>query len=149
MNTVNKKADNTIICIVTVNRDRKPQPMLDATDRPQYTDKDVVATMPTNGTGIQEGVEVIFFKLGKYVSDDDLAKEYEARGLTSDPYAQAAVNEADRAFADEHLNGTHWKNGQGKWCRAYFSQGGDERYVRVYRGDFDWRDYWWFAGVRK
>lgn len=101
------KVANTIVRIATVYRDRKPQKMLDATERIQCTDKTVVASMPSHGTGTQENVEVVFFKLNRCVSDDELEKEYEARGLVSDPYAQAQVNVDDPAFATEHLNGTH------------------------------------------
>jgi hypothetical protein len=142
---------NTIVRVVPkLDRTRKPQEVLDATGRAQYTDKDVVATMPSNGTGVEENVTVEFFKLSRYVSDDELQRELDERGLTSDPYAQAAVNEADPAFADEHPNGTHWKNAAGKWCFASFNRYyGDERGVHVYRYGIGWRDDWWFAGVRK
>lgn len=90
---------NTIIRKVKVNRTRSPKEMLDATKRTQYTTNSVVKIIP-KGEGEETTVE--FFKLSKYVSDNDLDLEYQKRGLIPDPYAQAAVNEADPAFADEH-----------------------------------------------
>ncbi len=141
---------NTIVRVVSkLDRTRKPQQVLDATGRFQYMDNSVVATMPSNGTGVEENVTVVFFKLGRNISDDELQRELDERGLTSDPYAQAAVNEADPAFADEHPNGTHWKNANGKWCFAAFKRHDDGRSVGVGRDDGDWFVGWWFAGVRK
>jgi hypothetical protein len=91
-----------------------------------------------------------FFKLNRYVSDADLDKEYELRGLKpADPYSLAAVNEDDPAFADDHPNGTHWKDGDGNWCYAVFRRWFDERDVFVSRDGNGWDDGWWFAGLRK
>ena len=66
----------------------------------------------------------------------------------ADPYSQAAVNEADPAFADGHPNGTHWKDVNGKWCFVAFGRWGDGRKLGVGRGN-DWGGSCWFAGVRK
>ena len=133
--------------IVKVNRNRSAKEALKATGRNQYVDDSVLKTMP-QGEG--EDTEVVFFKIGRQISMDNLEKEYALRGLKpADPYSQAAVNEADPAFADEHPNGTQWKDGDGKWCYAFFCRGGDERNLFVDRLDFDWNDDWWFAGVRK
>jgi len=136
-----------IVRHVTVNRSRNPQEMLDATGRRQYTNIEVVNNVP-RGKG--EETDVFFFKIGRWISDDDLEKEYERRGLKPDPYAQGAVNETDPSFADTKPNGTHWKGSDGKWYYAAFGQWvGDERYVRVDRFDYGWNDRWWFGGVRK
>ncbi len=130
-----------------VDRKRKPQEMLDATGRTQYTDRKVVDSMP-RGEG--ENAEVVFFKVGRYISDDDLKKEYELLGLKpADPYSLAAVNQADPAFADEKPNGTHWKDAKGNWCYATFDRWGGGREVGVHRIDYGWDGGWWFAGVRK
>jgi hypothetical protein len=138
---------NLIVRTTKVNRARTPQQVLDATGRKQYTNSDVVATMP-RGEGSE--AEVIFFKLGRYVSDNELEKEYELRGLKpADPYSLAAVNEADPAFADGHLNCTHWQDVNGKWCFSAFDRWGGERSLGVRRLDSDWYDGWWFAGLRK
>jgi hypothetical protein len=137
-----------IVRRVKINRQRTPQEALDATGRRQYTlDLEVVNAMP-RGDG--EEAEVCFFKVGRFLSDDDLAREYELRGLVPDPYAQAAVNEADPAFADAYRNGTHWRDHDGSWYRATFVRWYSERLVYCARGGFDyWDDTWWFGGVRK
>ncbi len=138
---------NLIVCRLKVNRRRSPQEVLDATGRKQYTDWNVVNTMP-HGEG--EEVEVFFFKLNRDISDDDLEREYERLGLKPDPYAQVAVNAADPTFADEKRNGIHWKDSNGRWCYAMFDRWGDERCVVVNHTAFRWHgNYWWFAGVRK
>lgn len=132
---------------VRVNRNRTPQQeALYATKQCQYTYKEAVGIPKREG----EEVEVFFFRIGRLISDDDLQKEYDRRGLVPDPYAQIAVNEADPAFADDHPNATHWKDSDGKWCYSAFGQ----RYVygrevSFYRLAYGWDDFWWFAGVRK
>lgn len=137
-------------CVVrhfTCNRARTPNEVLNATGREQYIDREVVNSMP-RGEG-EEG-DVAFFNLGRYVSDDNLEKEYELRGLKpADPYSLAAVNAADPAFADEHPNGTHWKDKNGNWCFAAFGRCADERRVGVRRRGGGWGGRWWFAGFRK
>lgn len=136
-----------IVRHVGVKRSQSPQEVLNATGRKQYATKSVVATMP-KGEG--EKTEAIFFKVGRYISDDDLEKEYELRGLTpADPYSLAKVNEDDPAFADEHPNATHWKDADGKWCYVAFYRWYDGRRVSVRRDGGDWGDHWWFAGFRK
>lgn len=137
---------NTIIRVVRLNRTRTPQEAIHATGKVPYLNDEVVATMP-RGDG--EEVEVVFFKIGKSISCADLEKEYELRGLKPDPYAQAAVNEADQAFADEHPNGSQWKDAEGNYCCAIFYRWHDRRYVRVNRRGDVWFDDWWFSGVRK
>ncbi len=143
---------NIITRRVKVDRTRTPEAVLAATGRKQYVTDNVVATMP-KGDG--NDVTVHFFKLdlserNGYISDNDLEKEFDLRGLKpADPYSPAAVNEADPVFADEHPNATHWKDANGKWCFATFRRWRGGRYVGVYRNDFDWGDDWWFAGLRK
>ncbi|MEJ0001637.1 MAG: hypothetical protein WDN09_00380 [bacterium] len=87
--------------------------------------------------------------MDRYISDEDLEKEYDLRGLKPDPLAQCAVNEADPLFADTRPNGTHWKNAKGKWCFVDFDRWDDEPIVRVGQDDYVGYDYWWFGGVRK
>ena len=139
---------NLITRRVKVNRTRNAQAALDATGRRQYTDKDVVNAMP-QGEG--EEAEVVFFNLGRYVSNAELEKEYEIRVLKpADPYSLATVNETDQAFADQKPNATHWQDVDGKWCYAAFSQWSDGgRNVNVNRSKNDWNDSWWVGGVRK
>jgi hypothetical protein len=138
---------NMITRRVKVNRNREPRAVLDATGWKQYTNSAVVSAMP-HGEG--EEVDVVFFKLDRFVSDVDLEKEYELRGLKpADPYSLAAVNEVNPAFADEHLNSTHWLDADGKWCFAAFGRWGVERSVNVDRDGRGWDNDWWFAGLRK
>lgn len=141
-----------IVRKVTVNVNRTPQEALDATQRKQYTDRKVVDRMPK---GLGGEVEIVFFKpdlseRDGHISDDDLEKEYELRGLKpADPFSVAALNEADPAFADEKTHGTHWKDENGKWCYATFFRWYDGRGLFVFRNDVGWDDRWSFAGVRK
>ncbi len=143
---------NLIVRKVKVNRGRSQQEAIEATGRAQYTDRKVVDSMP-KGEG--DEVEVVFFKpdlsqRNGFISDDDLEKEFELRGLKpADPISVAAVNEADPAFADEKPHGTHWKDAKGNWCYAAFRRWDVGREVSVYRGGSGWDDHWWFAGVRK
>ena len=143
---------NVIVRSVTVNRDRTPKEALAATGRRQDVDDAVVAAMPR---GAGKEVEIEFFnpdlsKRGGRISDDDLEKEFESCGYRpADPYELAAVNEADPAFADDHPNGTHWKNAADQWCFEAFDRWLGERRVSVYRSDGDWLVSWWFARVRK
>lgn len=143
---------NIIVRKVTVNRTRSAQDALKATGRVMYTDSAVVEAVPS---GEGEEAEICLFKLdlskrGGWISDDDLEKEFDLRGLKPvDPFALAALNEADPAFADEKPNATHWKDVQGNWCYAIFDRWGGERSVGVVRYGSDWCDDYWFAGVRK
>ena len=141
-----ERFSNVIVRFVRVDRARTPGEALTTTGRTQYTDRIVVAAMP-KGNG--EEAKVVFFKVDRQISDDDLDKEYESRGLTpADPFSLAAVNEADPAFADEHPNATHWKDANDKWCYAAFNRWSDSgRRVRVSRGGSDWDGGWWFAGL--
>lgn len=107
----------------------------------------------SRGTG-EEG-DIIFFSIGCCVSDDDLEKEYESRGLVpADPYSLIQVNIDDPSFADKHPNCTHWKDENGKWYYIAFNLCRSKRYVRgdCYNDDpdrDDWDGDWWFAGRRK
>lgn len=137
---------------VMVNRMRTPQAALDATRRLQYTNQSVVDAMP-RGEG--DEAEVIFFKLdaSRYkngiISPAEVAKQYEIRGFKPDPYATAAVNEADPEFATEHPNAVQWQDADGDWCFATFSWWLGVRRVHVHRLRSVWFAYWEFSGVSK
>ncbi len=134
-----------VVSGIPVNRALTPQQVIDATGRAQYTDRKVVDAMP-RGTG--EEAEVFFFKPGRHVSDDDLEEEYKLRNLVpAFPDDLATVNEADPTFADQHPNGTHWKDANGKWCYIAFRRWNDVRAVHVSRDAYDWVGHCWFAGV--
>ena len=137
----------TNIFRVKVDRTKSSQEALYATGRRQFIDTEVGAAMPKGET--DEG-EVFFFRPGRFVSDEELERENELRGLKpADPYSLAAVNEADPYFADEHPNCTHWKDARGNWFYAAFDRWLRERSVYVCRSDGVWHDSWWFAGSRK
>lgn len=140
--------NNLVVRTVKVDRSLTLQDMLKATDRNQYIENDVVATMP-QGEG--EDVEIVFFKFDRYIGDDELDKEHELRGtVPADPHELAAFNAANPEFADDHHNGTHWKDANGKWCYIAFDLWrDDERNVHVRRNDNEWDNGWWFAGRRK
>jgi hypothetical protein len=121
-----------------------------ATQRVQNIRESVLDTAPM-GQGLPEEVELHYFCLGRDVSDDDLAYEYDYRGLIPDPQAQATDNEIDPAFADEYPNATHWKNSKGQWCSITFYRLLHDRYIgaAVHGCSSIWHGSWWFAGRPK
>lgn len=137
---------NMIVRKVKIDRSRAPQDVLDATGRTQHNDKKVVTDMP-RGEG--EEVEIHFFKLGRYIRDAELEKEFELRGLESDPYAQAQVNIDDPSFADEHPNGSLWKDKDGNRYFLTFRRWRDQRVVSCGRASDFWQKDLWFAGRRR
>lgn len=143
------KIKDLISRVVRVDRSLSPEQALEVTGRRMYVDKGVVATMPR---GDKDEEEVFFVKRELWTSNDDWDVYLDSLGLKPcDPYTLAKVNEDDPGFADEHPNGTHWKDSEGKWCFVAFSRWGGERGrgFGVDRSDDDWAAYWWFAGVRK
>ncbi|MDO8517766.1 MAG: hypothetical protein Q7S26_00535 [bacterium] len=149
---IDEAVDYLIVRQVQVNRNRNPQDALGVILRHRFlNDPGVVSTMP-RGEG--EEVDVHFFKLdlesrGGRISDEELEEKYESHGLVPDPYAQAAVNENDLSFADYNRNGTHWKDGNGRWCSLTFFEFAGERRMRVFhQGDHGLNDHW-FGGVPK
>lgn len=145
--TVQRHVDemsNFIHRIAKVVRSRSPLQVVDATKRAKYISEDVLATMP-KGKGNKK--KVVFFKENKFISPEDLVRKFKDLRLEPDPYALAAVNEADPEFADTYPNCTQWKDGEGNWCYIAFGRYGGERYVDVDRNDHDWHDDWWFGGV--
>ncbi|NTW14692.1 MAG: hypothetical protein HGA31_06755 [Candidatus Moranbacteria bacterium] len=144
---------NLIVRRTKVDRRRSSQAALDATGRKQYTADEVVNGMPV---GDGDEVDVVFFKSEKweytrpgFMSDDDFEKALARRGLMSDLRAVIAANEDDPEFADNHPNGAHSRDAEGKWCFVAFNRWGGERDVGVNRNDYGWYGNWWFAGVRK
>lgn len=150
---VQTEESNTFTRVVNVNRSRRQWLALEATRRVQYVDHPVVDAMP-KGEG--DTVEVVFFKPDlsnhndRILTDDELEQEFELRGLKpADPISVAAVNEADRDFADEKPHGTHWKDADGNWYYTTFYRLRNERKLGVGRHNHGWDDRWWFAGIRK
>lgn len=141
-----RTAGDTIIRRAKVDRSRTPQQVLDATGRRQHVLSGVVSTMP-RGEG--DEVFVHFFRVGNYVFDERLWAEFERRDLRPDPYAQAQVNADDPTFADEHPNGSHWQDEEGRWCFIAFINKDNDQDVTVSRDDDAFDGDWWFAGVPK
>ena len=147
-----------IVCRVHVNRNRTPWQALSATGiQRQMTDQSVVEAMP-QGSGRE--VEVFLFRINctsdsdsGSLTNDDLEKEYELRGLkAADPYTLAAVNEFDRSFAQGYNNATHWKIGGFWYCATFMSARHllrEGRCLSIRLDGSGWRGEWWFAGVRK
>ncbi|MFA7193941.1 MAG: hypothetical protein WC087_03435 [Candidatus Paceibacterota bacterium] len=99
--------------------------------------------------GESDEVEVIFFQVGRVLTHEDLAQEFNLRGLKpADSYSQAKANEDDPIFAEEHPNGTHWEH-NGKWCFSTFDVWDGEQVVDVSCSGRGWLESWWFAGIRK
>ncbi len=145
---VRSDVSNTIVHMVrNIRRSRTVEEAVNATGRAKYVNNSVLATMPV-GQG-SEDVELVYFKLGRYIQAEDLEREYEARGFRPDPQAQMADNEADPSFADDHPNSCFWdRDGQVSSFAAFY-RWGDGREVLVGRSDDGRVDRWWFAGVRK
>lgn len=132
--------EGTIIRHAHVDRTRTPQEVISATGRVEYVDKDILATMP-QGEG--DKVDVHFIPTKRFVPAKEVPAFLAQYGLVPDPRAQAAVNEADSAFADTHPNSTQWGNN----CYLTFARWGGERGVGCYRRDGGWRDGWFLSGV--
>ncbi|MFA6028092.1 MAG: hypothetical protein WC752_04170 [Patescibacteria group bacterium] len=142
---------------VLIIRSRTSLEMLDATGRNQHFQPQVVLNMPVARNG---EMDVIFFHIGRRLADVELAKEYEDRYIKPlDPYTLLQINIEDPQFADDHPNGTIWKDERGRWCHAAFdvawSNWGEipHRRVHVLGPDIScghwWSDRWVFAGVEK
>src|SRR3989344_7785496 len=104
-----------IVRRVTVDRTITSQQALDATGRKQYTDQGIVDEAAVIGGKVADEDLYIFkpdasaFDEHGLISDDNLERQFELRGLNpTDLYQIAGLNKADSAFADEKPNGTHW-----------------------------------------
>ncbi|MBK7143339.1 MAG: hypothetical protein IPH75_14790 [bacterium] len=147
LNQSARAISNMLVCQVKADSTRSAQAALDATRRKQYTNKDIVASMPRSEF---EKNTVFFFNIGRSIGDMELDHEFAVRNLIpADAFSLAAVNEADPTFADQYPNGTHWRDTSGNWCFARFNRWGIERDVDVFCNEDGWEDFWWFAGLRK
>ncbi|HEX8993734.1 MAG TPA: hypothetical protein VF803_00595 [Candidatus Paceibacterota bacterium] len=128
---------------VRVDRASTPRQVVDRVAPVQYIEESVLDAMPR---GTRKDVAVYFFKPCLDLDDTDLAKQYLIRNLyPCDPFALAAVNEADPSFAMRYPNATHWKDDRGAWCVAAFSKSAGGIGVCVDRG-CGWVPGWYFAG---
>lgn len=129
-----------------LDRTRTVQQMITALGRPEYIDKNVLATMPSDGP--DEG-ELFFFPGKRNLPVPELAAVFDSYGLVPHPYAQMQISIDDPSFADEHPNGSQWQDANGRFCYLSIVGWRGERNVGVNRFDGHWDDSWWFAGVRK
>lgn len=138
---------NIVVRQATVNRTRSQYEALVATGRSLHLNKSVVKTIPS-ATG---DIEAIFVNFGQNVDCDKLDNELATLGfeLIVDPQGLAAINEADRAFADGHPNGIQWKDSKGNYCYVVFSRWGTGPSVFMYRHGDGWGGAWWFPCRRK
>lgn len=130
-----------------INKDISARKALEKTGFTLYVTDEVLENAPKG-----KGDDIEFFTLGKYVTDDELEKEYEFRGLVPcDLWTLAYAHEKDKNLAEQkQYTATHWKDKEGKWCCVAFDRWGDDgRGVSVVRGGFDWYGDWWFGGSRK
>ncbi len=138
---------NMIVRTVQVNRTRTGTEAIKATGRVFYGNVDVVASMPN---GEVEDVTLYFVNFGRALTPSELDAEVAKLGdyQLADPFAAAAQNEADPAFADKYPNGTQWWKDR-KACYAVFDRWDGERLMDVDQHSHGWLDDWWFPLVRK
>lgn len=142
VDTPHKKIKRTVI----VDRKLSAQQALDATGLNQYTNKDVVASMPNCN---DKGLDIDFINFGEYVKASELKSRLAFLGYKLvDPFALAKLNQDDPTFADQYPNGTQWEDSNGKLCYAVFNRVVVERYVGVGQNDVGWYGGWWFACIR-
>lgn len=117
--------------------------LLKSTKRTLYVDDEVLATAPKGG----DLKDLQFFKLDKWVTNEELEKEYQSRNLIPATIETLVAYDKEKLDKMKYV-GTHWKDANGKWCYAAFDRwdvGG--RAVFVDRSAYDWNDFWWFAGL--
>ena len=135
--------------LVSVNRKRSRQAVLDDTGFVQYANRNVLAWMP-RGEG--DKVEACFFHIGRRAYYHDLLQEYRSRGhVPADPYSLAQVNIDDRTFMNSCPNVTIWQDVNGIWCFAAFRRLLGKRSVIIGHELApevkEWREDWWYAGL--
>lgn len=114
-----------------------PREVLKKTGCRIYADEKVLKNAP-----VGELQKVEWFNIGKYVTREELEKEYEDRGLEPVNLNTLAAN------ADAHdFTATIWEDGGPLY--AAFGRWDGDRDVDVSLRDYDWDDDWWFAGRRK
>lgn len=140
-----------IIRTVRVMRAREPKAMITAVGCAQLTNSTILSSIPRC-----EGkyVNVEFFNLDKNVSPEDILLQYQSRDLTPDPYAQAAVNEAEPTFAEKYPNLTCWEDERYNLCYLFFTVIDGSRVVLAQQTDSLHGGglpggYCWYCGVHR
>ena len=134
-----------------IYRNLSPEALVAALRWHEDVRRNILKTMP-KGEG--QGT-VVFFQTEGQISGNDIAKEYEARGLIRDPYAVLTVLEADPSLADERTIVAPWEEetlsyGQmvKSWNEISFQKIGARGVVRV-ETVCGWGPGFWFGGLRK
>lgn len=119
------------------------QELLDKTGRKQYTDKTIVDAIAPS-----DPQEIIFFKPGKYVSNEQLAEEYASRGLEpAHPYAFILYSmEYESEMDEKEWVATCWKQGD-HFEYAAANRWHGKRGLGVDRSRGGWYGRWSFVGV--
>lgn len=141
-----EQTENKAIVEVEVDYDRTRQQMLDALGCRQSVAEDAVARIPQQCKGKQK-VVFEFFKLGYPATDEEVERELVMKSLTIDVYAQCAVIENDKLFADVHTNSVSWKDAEDRRYCLHYLRGKFGRCVIINRGVNEW--YGWAGGVRE
>jgi hypothetical protein len=139
-------ASEMIVRHFKIDRTKSKKEMIHSLGRREYVENDVLATMPIEGP--DEG-DLYFFPAKRFIPVNELAREFEIRGLTPHPLAQMQVNIDDPSFADDYPNGVQWQDSKKRFSYATFDRWGGGREVLVNSSGLDWDDRWWFGGVRK
>lgn len=144
-----ERLSKVIVYHVKVDRSKDMEQLLLNTERIKDFIDNAFLSMPRCES---EEVDVSFFTLCREVTDDDLEKEYEIRGLKpADPYSLLSANECFSVLEWRYANGTHWKNKKGEWCFATFNNFSDNSsIISVGKNKpLKWNSVWWYGGVPK
>lgn len=151
---VQNKHIQTLVRTVHVDRSRTVESFLRPYRKNPYfhrIETGVAQYIPVCAAG---EVELVFFKLDDmwWVMADKIEKEYEARGLISDPLAVLAFSEQDPDFIKDRSYTCQWRHTNGKTYEigmgCYDYKTGECFPIMCRAVDYYRRDHTWFAGVR-
>lgn len=93
-----------------------------------------------------EKVDVVFFRVKRILTSEEIALERRKRGLLEDIAAQIQANADDPSFSERHPNMDVWLKGS-DWCSMRFGHD-PAAYVLLECRPHDWpAKYFWYAGV--
>ena len=120
--------------------------LLNSMNVKQNVDAVILSSILVNKT---EDLE--FFNVEKNISESEIQKEYESRGLVpANPYALFLYARENPAFAGKCPYGTHWEDQRGRWCHAVFYQWFGKREADVkYSSTGIWGKDFQFVGVKR
>ncbi len=128
---------------VWVNAQLSNTEVIVSTGKKRNIIRSVLVDMPKCEKGY---IKLIFFKVGRSLSEVDLSKEYDLRGLKpADPYSICVFNAKNPNFSNKHPHGTHWKDKDDNWCFILFDR---KNFVYIAPDADGWSKIWWFVGVK-